>query len=272
MNMKSIIKRCIRKIRKILKPKPHIISPEEIRREQAIVMGKQLKLSEHDFIFHCTNLKPRFYIPLYQTDYIQQRILTEETYYEHDSLNFICKEWKDGIVQHSIQNGCILDIGANIGNHTLYFFFECGIAHAYCFEPVPTTYDILQRNISLNNLTNKTTLINAAVGAQEGVATISHYDETNIGSTQIAITQSGSIPVRSIDSMDIQEHINLIKVDVEGFEVGVVEGCIKTIERNKPYIMIEIQEENFNRIIELLSPFSYKYHQLNVVNYLFYIE
>lgn len=272
MNMKSIIKRGIRKIRKILKPKPHIISPEEIRREQALVMGKQLKLSEHDFIFHCTNLKPRFYLPLYKTDYIQQRILTEKTYYEYDALNFICKEWKDGIVQRSIQNGCILDIGANIGNHTLYFFFECDIDCAYCFEPIPSTYNILQKNIAINGLGGKTTLINAAVGANEGVASVSHYDEANIGSTQISLSESGTIPVKSIDSIGIKEHIDLIKIDVEGFEIKVIEGCLNTIERDRPYIMIEIQNENFDRIIELLSPMGYQYHQLNIVNYLFFAE
>lgn len=246
-------------------------SPELARKKEARAEGRKLHIKRHGYIFRCNTLKPSFYLPLYKNDYIQQRIITERRYYENDALNYICFEWKDGIIYRDIQKGCILDIGANIGNHTLFFFFECGIDHAYCFEPVLSTYKILQKNISINNLNDRTTLINAAVGAHEGLAAVSHYDDTNIGSTQISLNESGSIPVKSIDSMNIKEHINLIKIDVEGFEVSVIEGCLKTIERDKPYIMIEIQQENLDHIIGLLSKIGYKYHQLNIVNYLFYI-
>lgn len=270
MNNKNIIQKIIRKTGKIIHLDRKHNSPELIRKKEARAIGEKLHLERNGYIFKCDTLKPHFYLPLYKNDYIQQRIITEKRYYEHDALNYVCFEWNDGIIYRNIKNGCILDIGANIGNHTLYFFFECGINQAYCFEPVLSTFNILQKNISINNLNNRTSLINAAIGAHEGFASVSHYDDANIGSTQISLNESGTIPVKSIDSMNIKSCINLIKIDVEGFEVGVIEGCLKTIERDKPYIMIEIQQENLDQIIGLLSKLGYQYHQLNIVNYLFY--
>ena len=271
MNHRNIIQRIIRKVRKTLGIHHAVHEKAETREERAIAIGKTLELERRGFIFHCDKLKPDFYLPLYKKDYIQQRIITEEKYYEQDVLNHICFEWHDGVIHEKIQQGCLLDIGANIGNHTLYFFYECGIKKAFCFEPILSTYLILQKNIALNHLNKKTTLINAAVGAQTGLASVSHYDETNIGSTQITKDSSGAIKIISIDSLNIKEHIDFIKIDVEGFEKSVIDGCISTIERDKPYIMIEIQKENFSYISEVLLKMGYNHYQLNSVNYLFYV-
>ncbi|MBO7478386.1 MAG: FkbM family methyltransferase [Salinivirgaceae bacterium] len=245
-------------------------TPETIRREQAIKLGRKMRLRKNGFIFRCDNLKPSFFIPLYKEDYIQQRILTEKKYYEYENLNYICKEWENGKVLNSINNGCILDIGTNIGNHTLYFFFECGIKKAICFEPIKSTFDILHKNVEINGLNEKVELHNVAVGEDSGRSSVSHYDKTNIGSTQISLKEDGEIPVISIDSLNISDEIKLIKIDVEGFELNVIKGCIGTIKRYKPYIMIEIQNENLDFIVSELSKFGYDYIKLGGYNYFFF--
>lgn len=271
MNKKNIICRIVRKICKILHIKPKNNDPVKERNRAAHIEGRRLKLKKNNYVFHCDELKPTFYLPLYETDYIQQRILTEKCYYESSNLNYICHDWSNGQIGNSIAGNCVLDIGANIGNHTLFFFFECGINKAYCFEPVSSTFNILSKNISLNGLSDKVVLLNTAVGADEGSARIAHFDEANIGSTQIALEKVGTIPVISIDSLNIEDCIKLIKIDVEGFEVEVIRGCIKTIEQYKPYIMVEIQEENFETVESLLLPFGYQYVHIGFLNYLFYI-
>lgn len=270
MNNKSIIKRIIRKGKKILHINDKPQDPELIRKRAARSVGRKLHLKQNGFIFKCDTLKPVFHLPLYESDYIQQRILTEGTYYEHANLNYICKEWNDGVVSQNIKDGCIIDIGANIGNHTLYFFFECGVKKAICFEPIDSTYRILKRNMEINNIIQNVTLVKSAVGASCGAATISHYDISNIGSTQITLDNSGNIPVVSIDSMHIDDEIKLVKIDVEGFEKGVIDGSKETLAKHKPYIMIEIQPENFDYISYELSKMGYKYAQLTGINYLFY--
>lgn len=270
MNNRNIIRRIIRKTRKALRLNEITQSPEQIRKKQAISIGKQLHLKQNGYIFISSTIKPLFYLPLYKKDYIQQQILTEGTYYENDNLTFICKDWNNGIVSQNIAGGCIIDIGANIGNHTLFFFFECKIKKAFCFEPIESTYNILKRNIEINNLTSNVTLVKSAVGASKSTASMTFYDKTNIGSTQITLDKDGNIPVVSIDSMQIEDNIKLVKIDVEGFEKGVIEGCKETLSRHKPYIMIEIQPRNFDYISNELSQMGYKYIQLTGINYLFY--
>lgn len=269
MNNRNIIRRIIRKIKKTLHLSETTQSPEQIRKKQAISIGKQLHLKQNGYIFTSSTIKPSFYLPLYKQDYIQQRILTEGTYYENDNLTNICKDWNNGIISQNIAGGSIIDIGANIGNHTLFFFFECGIKKAYCFEPIKSTFNILKHNIEINSLTQNVILINSAVGASKGNATMTFFDKSNIGSTQITLDKTGDIPVVSIDSMQIEDDVKLVKIDVEGFEKGVIDGCKETLSKHKPYIMIEIQPKNFSYISNELSKMGYRNIQLTGINYLF---
>lgn len=271
MNRRNILLRITRKIRKIVGFPPKYQESDKARKHAARIAGRQFKLKKNNYIFHCEELKPLFYLPLYRTDYIQQRIITEKCYYENANLNYICHKWGGGRIGNDIENKCVLDIGANIGNHTLFFFFECKIKKAYCFEPVTSTFNILSKNIILNGLSDKVELINAAVGAEKSTASIVHYDETNIGSTQIALGGNGKIPVVSIDSLTFDDDIKLIKIDVEGFELFVLNGCLQTIAKYKPYIMVEIQEANFKTVESLLSQHGYRHIHLDNLNYLFFI-
>ena len=112
----------------------------------------------------------------------------------------------------------------------------------------------------------------SAVGATLGTATVSHFEKDNIGATRISLDESGSIPVVSIDSMHLNEEVKLIKIDVEGFEKSVIDGCLETLAKHEPYIMIEILPENLTYITEKLSVLGYRYLKLSdyEINYFFY--
>lgn len=268
----SLFKRGIRKLQRMFHSsfRKHY-SPNKLRKRKARTIGKRLQLKQNGYIFTCKTLKPSFYLPLYRQDYIQQEILTEGNYYEFENLDFICKHWDDGKVRAKIENGTLVDIGANIGNHTLYFFFECGIKKAYCFEPITSTFNILQKNITINSLEKKTKLINCAVGATESMASVSHYEKENIGATQISVDDNGRIPLIKLDSLQIEDVVDIIKIDVEGFEKQVIQGCLETINKNKPFILIEIQPENLDSICNTLHTIGYHHIQLIGINYLFYV-
>lgn len=272
MNRRNLFLRIIRKIYKII----FSLSPEKNERKEltrhAKKIGKQLHLKRKKYIFSCDTLSSIFYLPLYKTDYIQQNILVDKNYYEIENLTMICNEWENGIVSGHIRGKCIVDVGANIGNHTLYFFQECGISEAICFEPVGNTFEILKRNIEINGLKNKVSLYNVAVGNDCGTASVHSFDKTNIGATMLTKDAHGCIPIISIDSLQINKEIGLIKIDVEGFETFVIQGCIETIRKHKPYIMIEIRDEHFADISNILSQLGYTYYHTNIINYLFYLK
>jgi len=88
------------------------------------------------------------------------------------------------------QNGIVVDAGANIGNHSVFFSLFTGAAEVIAFEPMRETFAILQRNVSLNALTG-VHCINKALGATEGSAALGIYRADNMGMTSMALERSG---------------------------------------------------------------------------------
>lgn len=154
--------------------------------------------------------------------------------------------------------GTALDVGAHVGAVAIYLGrkFEQVIA----FEAVPTTFEFLRRNT--DDLANVTAL-NVAVGPAAGETYLSHYPrhgqlshvapDTDIPKTE----RVGPIPVVAIDDMDLSD-LSFIKIDVEGFELPVLEGARRTIERFRPTILVEQngnEELHFGRTRDEASKF-----------------
>lgn len=204
-----------------------------------------------------------FYLPNFKVDSIQSEIKRKRDYFEIDNLIFVCHQWKNGIISERIKTEIVLDIGANIGNHTLYYINECNAKCVYAFEPVSSIFKILKKNIMLNHLEDRVTLYNIAAGSSLTNASISHYDEKNIGGTTIQEKTNGEIKVFPIDILKIYKRIGLIKIDVEGFEIDVLKGIKETIMRNMPFIMIEIRDVHFKEANKLLSTLGYDFIEIH---------
>lgn len=234
-----------------------------------------LNMKRKNYVVKFDSITSRFFLPYYKNDYIQHTILKTKNYYERENLDFICKEWKEGIIGNIIQQSYVLDIGANIGNHSLYYLNECNAKGVYCFEPVKDTFRILEKNIVINKLSDRTTLNNVGVGVKTGQAKIGQYDINNIGSTTIELSKEGDIKVISIDELDIKGKIGLVKMDVEGFEISALQGMENTLRKNLPFISIEIRDYNKEEALSILTKFGYKYIELDkqdvYSDYLFYV-
>lgn len=131
-----------------------------------------------------------------------------------------------------------LDIGANIGLTTLLMdqLFEGG--RILSFEPHPKTFKQLSVNIEENKTgMNEISVFIFALGKSKSNLLFRDVDQYNTGNSFIiegslaAAAQSTiRVPVEVIDDLDIMpEHIDLMKVDVEGFELDVLKGGIKTL-------------------------------------------
>lgn len=212
------------------------------------------------------------YLPYYKTDLIQKEIARTRNFFEKDILDTIAK------MLPSPRKGIFLDIGSNIGNHTLYLFQNNLIQLAYCFEPIQDTFRILEKNISINKLQNKVMLFNVGVGESRGTAQIASYSKENTGMSQLKISNDGSIPIIAIDDIEFDYDISFVKIDVEGFELNVIKGMLGTIKKYKPTLFIEIRDQFFEDICKYLMPVGYKYLKFdegdensNINNYLFFI-
>jgi len=131
-----------------------------------------------------------------------------------------------------IENGVIVDIGANIGAFTLDYASSSNKAHIHAYEPNPPTNKTLRYNIDSNGLTERVTVYDEAVGRECALFQL----WTNVPS--LIATGYGSIPPASeaisinVPMIDLNEvvrraggSIDLLKVDAEGAEVDILEGA-----------------------------------------------
>lgn len=240
-------------------------------KNKAIEKGKSINLDK-DYIFKSSKLRLNLYLPLYKTDLIQQTILVKDDYYEEKLLNYFFFKWNDGILSKELKENYFCDIGSNIGNHSLYFFKKCNAKGSYIFEPVKDTFDTMKKNMEINNYLEVSKLYNVGLCDKITKGSVSSYDLSNTGGTTLETSEKGELQLITIDSLEIKEPLVLIKIDTEGFEKKVVDGAIKTIKKHKPYIMIEVQEENFEYIYSKLEKIGYKYESYDSTNFLFYVS
>ncbi|MEK5478179.1 FkbM family methyltransferase [Paenibacillus sp. FSL R5-0407] len=152
-------------------------------------------------------------------------------------------------------NPIIYDIGANIGNHTIYFKKYYDANKIYSFEPVPANFELLNKNIQENNLKN-IELLNVGVSDSFKKASII-FNEKNMGECKLYESPSGNIEVIPIDGQTFDAP-DLIKIDVEGDELNVLKGMSKILELNKPVLWIEIINNNFDEVDDFLSSLNYE--------------
>lgn len=173
------------------------------------------------------------YLPYADTDLIQKLILTTHQFFELAHLKTVQNYLSPGSV--------VIDAGANIGNHSLFFAGVLGAEKVYAFEPQREIFRILERNIHLNEL-NQISAINAALGAEPGHAELDSFRAANIGKTTFVKNDSGSYEMTTLDTLNL-ERVDFIKMDVEGAHLAALEGARQTLARCKPILWVELRRK-----------------------------
>ena len=202
------------------------------------------------------------YLPHYEEDRIQKGIVEYSDFHEAIELEYLRDTFlKEGSV--------ILDIGANIGNHTVFFSKICNAEKVYAFEPVAETYDTLCRNISLNHIEDTVVAYNVALGSVSGKAKIKYFDSLNIGATQVEEADDGNISMKRLDDYEF-ERIDFIKIDVEKYEYDLLQGAKNTLSKHSPIILIEIFDDCYSKTDKLLRDYGYaNSYTLSTNNYIY---
>jgi FkbM family methyltransferase len=168
-----------------------------------------------------------------------------------------------------------VDVGAHVGlwSRNLAFAFDT----VFAFEPVAEHRECFMKNVQGIGRVN---LLEFALGAEEGMVSIG----TEVGSSgnsavvtsrvgdiesralpvALASVESLNVEMRTIDSYEFDD-LDLIKVDVEGFEENVLRGSERTIRTCKPVVIVEQKREMASRFglpilgaVHLLESWGYK--------------
>ena len=136
------------------------------------------------------------------------------------------------------------DVGANIGSYTVLASGVSG-AKSIAFEPDPGTAGHLRRNIAVNDLENKVSVIEKAVGDREGEISFTvGLDTVNkVAEGAAAGGETRTVPVTRLDDAPALFDASLMKLDVEGFEETVLKGAEKLLQSQK-LIAIETEAQD----------------------------
>lgn len=210
------------------------------------------KNEDNIYLINYENKDIKFYLP-YHNDHVERSIIMSNNFYEIQMLEDIKK--RIGL------NKVIVDVGANIGNHTVFFANICEANKVYSFEPQKNIYDILLKNVQINMFNKNVNLFNMGVGREISKGSVKIIDNKNFGMSKLEKSKEGNIYIDTLDNMlfEKEKKIDMIKIDVEGMEMDVLMGAEKILKEYKPILYIEAATDDyFNEISNYLKKFNYK--------------
>ncbi len=181
-----------------------------------------------------------------------------------DSGNFHDFSLLDAISCLPFADGMFLDVGAAIGNSSLYFAGELN-RNVMSFEMDDMNFRALQRNVVRNTLTDRIRCFHTAIGDRAGYACFRRQAGNSDGTTQVSFSQQhdGKIAQICLDEIQFTESVSCIRIDVGGREDAIVRGALKTISLFKPILIIKVEDgAGFNAIWRFLK--DYEYHPVMV--------
>ena len=156
----------------------------------------------------------------------------------------------------------IVDVGANTGNHTIFFAGPMKAAMVTPLEPLPSASAALRASVLRNGLANvDLSRLGTGIADHSGRARLVFSERGGLGATSLVADPSGDIVIDTLDAM-ITEPVDVLKIDVEGMEMSVLAGADRVIKRSRPLIFIEIANQNTPAFSAWLSQAGYQVERI----------
>ena len=169
-------------------------------------------------------------------------------YYEKDLLLAIARRQL---------TGTYVDVGANIGNHAIFFAEHCLSTRVVAIEPRADIYAALCLNVAGIPSAEKVMTIRCAAGEAEGTGAIVQRHADNAGSSAVTVG-AGDVHIHTLDSLIDAPDVVVLKIDVEGFEGAVLAGATRILQQH-PLIAVECQTDQlFQDMCARLVPLGYR--------------
>jgi len=193
-------------------------------------------------------------------DHSARVIITDPA--DHQEKNWVEGNWYEPNLLDDLYNMSnptynFYDIGASIGNHSVFASVICGM-NVVAFEPHRRSFRQLTENLFINGITAIPLPILLSSGAKR--YNPEHPPDNNVGMNRY-VPSSGSGSVSQSSALDdwvgVLPPPDIIKIDVEGMEKEVLIGAAKTLELSRPILYIEIIGDT-HEIDVYLSRFGYE--------------
>ncbi len=201
----------------------------------------------------------KYFVPSeLHNDFIYRFMQKHKRIYERDLISFL--------MQYIDSDSIVLDVGANIGNHSIQFAKKA--KKVFAFEPMKQSYDLFEKNMVLNNIEN-VRLYRIAIADERcklEIDTSKLNMQTSSGGVFLSKSENGYVLANSIDNifLSLKDKISVVKIDVEEMELQVLLGALKIIKRHFPVIYTEIKrarngaEQKLKDISQVLKPLGYE--------------
>jgi FkbM family methyltransferase len=158
----------------------------------------------------------------------------------------------------------VVEMGANIGTHSVPLAHQCFPGPLYLFEPQQRVFQLLCANLAANSVRNAIAYPEACSEA-EGFVLVPRLDygaNLNFGGVSVQADGEGAsgqrVRATPLDSLNLPA-CHVIKIDVEGFEALALRGAAATIRRFRPVLYVENdRKDRQNELITLIAEMGYK--------------
>ncbi len=173
----------------------------------------------------------------------------------------------------------VLDVGSNFGQMAMAFSKLAGESGSvYAFEAQKKVFDLLEKNLAANNITNVEPIFNA-VYFESGKTF--HFPEPDFvrfdsyGSYNLPLDlQTGQEVVSlKIDDLEIEQPVSFMKVDVQGCDLFAMQGAVNTIKKHRMPILFEFEQQfqdeyhtSFQDYVEFVDSIAYKFVEVILNN------
>ena len=201
-------------------------------------------------IFEEEGVRYQIVLPDAAEDYIQHKLLETGKPYGLDILQNMRQRIREGDL--------VLDVGANVGNHALYLA-SVARARVIAFEPNAHLCSAMHDSIVRNGLEDLVSVQTLGLGRAKSFAHFEKSIPENLGAQALELGD-GDIEVVSLDSLQFDTVVRMIKIDVEGMELAVIQGGRECIERDRPILYVECRDDtSFRQVLSWAQTHSYTY-------------
>lgn len=181
-----------------------------------------------------------------------QRYYRQGSYYEIEELQMISRHFRP--------EGVVVDIGANVGNFSIFMAKAYPTIQIVPLEANSRAIEILLANIGVNELGHRFDTRHLGLGLAAAEARFDlQYHPQNLGGARLVRSDDGQIRTVPGDSLfEDVDNIAFIKIDVEGMELEVLQGLSETIQSNKPNLFVEVLDCQKARFEEVMSKNNYR--------------